>query len=318
MTSYEVSVPYRCPFEYGPVPPLMAFRRFGLASGIKPLRNLSKFLVKVWCRGLRFPLRGSFDFHLDGQVKRITVSSHNSHFETIFAWPLGSYEPTVCALIDMLLPQQGTFFDIGANWGYYSLFVAAREGFSGDIYAFEPYPPTVRDFEEVIRQAGLSDRIHFHSEALSDHEGEATMIVPQRVKMAQAQLADVGGGLSVRTCRLDVMTLPKPDLVKLDVETHEAAVLSGARDTLSRAKPAIIMENWVTADRPVQYRLPLQILESLGYLIFVPRLEVMDSAGSRLIRMTEVDISTRADFPDVVDVCAIHKDRTDILENISD
>lgn len=315
MTSFEVSVPYRCPFEYGPVPPLMAFRRFGLASGIKPLRNLSKFTVKVWCRRFHFPLRGSFGLHLDGQVKRINVSSHNSHFETVLAWPLGSYEPAVGAIIDMLLPQQGTFFDIGANWGYYSLFVAAREGFAGDIHAFEPYPPTVRDFEEVVRQAGFSDRIHLHRKALSDREGEAIMNVPHRVRAAEARLTNDEAGTSVPVCRLDSMDLPAPDFIKLDVESHEARFFSGAEGVLTRSKPVVIFENWAPPQDPERNIRALKLLEAMGFRLFAPELVSVDRNTDTRLRLTEVDSNTRKEFQNVVDICAVHRDRMGILSS---
>lgn len=315
MASFEVSVPHRGPFQYGPVSPIMAFRRFGLASGVKPIRNLSKFMVKVWCRWLGFPLRGSFGLQLDGQVTRINVSSHNSHFETVLAWPLGSYEPAVGALIDRFLPDDGTFYDIGANWGYYALYAASRPGYNGQVHAFEPYPPTAADLEAVLAQVGLGNMIVAHNMALSNRTGEARMVVPQRVKAAQASIREHReDGLAVPTAPLDGLGLPNPDMIKLDVEGHEAMVLEGARDTLRRSKPVIVFENWVHPARMDKTLAPVRLLEELGFRIYAPLYDASPSGADGRLRLHEISSKTRADFPEIVDVCAIHPDRLDAMK----
>ena len=50
------------------------------------------------------------------------------------------YEPETSALLDRLVGDDGVFFDVGANWGGYSVLIAARPTFHGTVHTFEPFP----------------------------------------------------------------------------------------------------------------------------------------------------------------------------------
>jgi len=109
--------------------------------------------------------------------------------------------------------------------------------------------------------------------------------------------------------RLDALSLPDPDLIKLDVEGHELDMLRGAKETLGRAKPVIIFENWVHEHDADKNLGPIRYLRNLGYHVFAPVVRQEVDAGELSIQLIEIDEDTRSDFADVVDVCAIHLDR---------
>jgi hypothetical protein len=48
----------------------------------------------------------------------------------------------------------------------------------------------------------------------------------------------------VRTATLDSYALRDVSLVKVDVEGHERQVLAGARETLTRWRPLVVVEDW--------------------------------------------------------------------------
>jgi hypothetical protein len=48
--------------------------------------------------------------------------------------------------------------------------------------------------------------------------------------------------IRVETCTLDSFGFTEVDLLKIDVEGHEMAVLAGARETISRCLPWLIIE----------------------------------------------------------------------------
>ena len=70
--------------------------------------------------------------------------------------------------------------------------------------------------------------------------------------------------------RLDGLDLPAPDLIKLDVEGHEAAVLSGAFRLLTRHRPLIVFESWYNAANLEAMLDPLRFLNALEYRLYRP------------------------------------------------
>jgi FkbM family methyltransferase len=310
---FEIEATPRNAFCFGDVQLVARFRRFALRTRIKPLRNLSKFLMKIWCRLLRLPLRGTFGLEYSGTTLWINVETPNSAFETVLTWPHGSYEPVVRVLVDRLLSDDGAFYDIGANWGYYALFVASRPGFKGQVHAFEPYPPTAEDFAMVLAQTPFADRITLYGVALSDREGLANMTLPHRVKRAQAEISMGKEGVEVPTRPLDMLGLPGPQVIKLDVEGHEANVLAGAQETLEKYRPAIVFENWAAPDDIEKTEAPIRLLESLGYRIYAPAFAPIRGNGKGQLMFTRVNAENRADFPDVDDLCALYPEHIDRL-----
>ncbi|WP_248785736.1 FkbM family methyltransferase, partial [Escherichia coli] len=49
-------------------------------------------------------------------------------------------------------------------------------------------------------------------------------------------------GQSCKTIRIDDLDLPKPDVIKIDVEGHELKVFNGMRQTIRNSKPVIMYE----------------------------------------------------------------------------
>ncbi|WP_170156856.1 FkbM family methyltransferase [Roseimicrobium gellanilyticum] len=217
----------------------------------------------------RRPALGLFDYLPGGKPIEIQFDARNTQFHAVYLPKFAEgYEPETSVLLDAFLRESGVFWDIGSNWGYFPLYACARPEFTGEIHAFEPTPSSFRDLASVVKQAGLSERVHCHQLALGDVNGTSCMAVPDGVHSGLASLDANASGERVKVMTADSMDLPDPSVIKLDVEGHEAAVLRGAQKVLNRAKPVIIMENW--AADSVSSLEPLRLLESLGYHLYQP------------------------------------------------
>jgi FkbM family methyltransferase len=154
-----------------------------------------------------------------------------------------SGEPELAILAE-LFPRGGTAVDVGANQGVFAYALAER---AGRVAAFEPNPDYARFARWMLR-----GRAELHQVALSDQPGRATFHVP---------LADDGMVLHLagslkrthtqfarnRTYEVEVRTLDSFGLadvrfIKVDVEGSEREVLDGARATIARDRPALLLE----------------------------------------------------------------------------
>jgi FkbM family methyltransferase len=178
--------------------------------------------------------------------------------------------------------------DIGCHKGAYTYWMRRRVGPSGSVYAFEPQPRQVaylRDVFSVMRY----DNVAIVPQAVSDATGRLPLYEsPDSTHAAslEARSEERGAGsekpsihqsrsslLAPRSSPVDVTTLDAfftdrpqgPDVLKIDVEGHELAVLRGARQTLERHRPAILVECEARHRRDGDVRPVFDFLQSLGY-----------------------------------------------------
>ncbi len=162
----------------------------------------------------------------------------------------GNLESAVQEAMVRHLPRGGVFFDVGANLGFFSLLAAHLSGLdAGRVYAFEAAP----DNAEAIRvNAALNaiPNVEVLAVAVADRAGRGRLQVVD--DQSWSKLADYGEHpfteriVDVELVAIDDLVasgrVPPPDLVKIDVEGAELAVLAGMRETLARHRPAIICE----------------------------------------------------------------------------
>ncbi|MCI4369246.1 MAG: FkbM family methyltransferase, partial [Thermoplasmata archaeon] len=84
------------------------------------------------------------------------------------------YEPDVTQFIERTLVHGGTFMDVGANSGYFTLLASARVGPTGVVHAFEPNPEAVARLERNLKLNGCKNVV-VHPVALGAHAGRVTL-----------------------------------------------------------------------------------------------------------------------------------------------
>lgn len=171
----------------------------------------------------------------------------------------GTLDPEL-KYVDGLLSNRRRFIDIGANVGMYSYFFSRK---MATIEAFEP-------LKEITSRLQKLDPVTVHNVALSDQAGEVEFYIPRVRENLAFELASLEPRITdseVRTvpvATLDSFQFQDVDLIKIDVEGHEASVIRGAQETLTKNRPVLIIE---IEQRHID--LPMysvfESLEDLGY-----------------------------------------------------
>jgi FkbM family methyltransferase len=223
---------------------------------LRKLEAIEAKLERMWCdidfirnHSATYLGQGVALTHLIDE-RRMLVNSND------FGGPLrfisgGQYErDNVEVLLSFVRDDTTTFVDAGANLGFYSLLMGGRLGPIGKVSAFEPHP----DLAELARRNthinGLPSVIKVYPFGLSDVEGETDFSYPK---------GHLGGGMvgdhglperfdlvRSRVRRLDsVLDAGETvDLMKIDVEGHELAVLRGMQQVMARSSQLkILFEN---------------------------------------------------------------------------
>lgn len=165
------------------------------------------------------------------------------------------YEPEIMMCVDAFVPNDGVFVDVGANWGYFPVYLWSRAGFAGKCVAVEPSARAFNDLSWVLSALKLGEnKVVAVRRALSDRQGKVSMSDElwtgnNAVVFDDEKTNALKNTSLVRCDTLDNLVssnkLTALNLLKLDVEGAEASVIKGAKDTIHRFRPPIIFESWI-------------------------------------------------------------------------
>ena len=165
---------------------------------------------------------------------------------------LGTSEPAIQNFLAAHLKPGMTVYDAGANVGFLSVLAARLVGPEGRVICFEPLPSNANQIEHNARLNGFG-QIVVRREALGLADGQTRFLVsPDSTmgKLADSSFAKpeetMVGEIQVTVRSLDRVVaeegLPRPDLIKLDVEGVEGEVLRGGAETLRASRPILLVE----------------------------------------------------------------------------
>jgi FkbM family methyltransferase len=211
-------------------------------------------------RALRLPLRlipeGTVVRVVQGPLrgKRWIAGSSNHG-----CW-LGSYKlPKQRKVIELVRPGM-VCWDVGAHVGFCTLLFAELVGPLGRVFAFEPLPRNVDLLRRHVEMNGYRN-VRIFPCGLADFDGEASFDPGPNPSMGRIA---TGGPLRVPRARADTLLaageVEPPDVIKIDVEGEEAALLQGARRTIKRYPVILLATHGEQAHRE-----PLDLLAAAGY-----------------------------------------------------
>ena len=147
-------------------------------------------------------------------------------------------------LLATLMHGEGVFLDVGANIGYYSLYMAPK---ASAVYSFEPDP---RSRAYLQQNVASHPKIHVVPHAVGSRRGAALFTLEQSCEISH--LSSSSGGearedqIEVKVDTIDAFVAEQGltvEAIKIDAEGHDAQVIEGALGVLAAQAPVVLTES---------------------------------------------------------------------------
>ena len=163
-------------------------------------------------------------------------------YHRIRCYKYAKYRNPELKLIASLVTKDQISIDIGANLGLFTDFMSKA---SKHVFAFEPNPYPLENLKHLIDK-----NVTILPIALGNTNGPTEIRIPHHANGWSSNGASLalkteepGKLIDIQCRKLDSLNLENIGLIKIDVEGFEIEVLKGARETLLKNKPAMIIEN---------------------------------------------------------------------------
>ncbi len=146
--------------------------------------------------------------------------------------------------------EHATLIDVGASTGAFTLLSALHPDLT--VHSFEPVPLTRRVLQENVYLNNLNEKVIINSCGVSNYDGKGILHSVKDIGGSGVSLVD---GLPAvhKDCddiEIDVVTLDsycalhgiEPRFVKCDTEGGELRVLQGAKETIEKYHPFLLIE----------------------------------------------------------------------------
>lgn len=164
------------------------------------------------------------------------------------------------------ITEWGEAVDGGANSGGWS--DEMRLMFER-VHAFEPAPDQCEKMRKRFRSAsevGPGSNVTIHEAALLDRSGLCTLHHPPKRSASTAAFVRATPDGTIRAVALDDLGLGRVGLLKLDLEGAEYLALQGARRTIKRCRPVLIVEVCKHGKRyGIRAEQTIALIEGMGY-----------------------------------------------------
>jgi len=151
------------------------------------------------------------------------------------------------ALFKYFMIKNGSFIDVGANVGKYSVLVSKNIGAKGKVLAIEPEKYNASLIERNIKLNSLSNVI-LEKVAASDKEQIKSFYFNAGSTGSSFQNLGHGSKIRMKCSKIDNLVkknkITNVSLIKVDVEGAEIEAITGALGTIKKFKPQIIFEAW--------------------------------------------------------------------------
>lgn len=198
----------------------------------------------AWWGGLGDEKILSFTFQ-DYQCKMFLPYAHSDLIQRTILRTRSFYEHYLLLKIKPLIKPSSVVVDVGANIGNHTVFFSKVCG-ARNVYSFEPGRVAFSLLEKNIAINNLVGIVPVNV-AIGSKGGRASLTRYSQKNIGGTMLSETSEGeYEVRT--LDSFELEHVDFMKIDVESSEGLVLEGAKDTIERCRPNLLLE--ILSDSP--------------------------------------------------------------------
>ncbi len=214
------------------------------------LRVLSSILLAIDRRFIKY-VGNDFEIMTNSYRGKFTVFI-NSKYPIERHIFIDDYELENIKLMTKIVAPGDIVMDVGANVGAVTLPLAELVGPTGQVHSFEPGIPIFDRLTKNVRyNPSVSGRIFPNHIGISDKDGELVWREFAHMPGNAGFHEPNGNWTSSSSYRVPVTTLDAyvtrkglqhVNFIKIDTEGFEPMVLAGARDTLQRFRPILIVE----------------------------------------------------------------------------
>lgn len=202
-----------------------------------------------------------YEFDVLDRKTKMFLPDENDHIQASILKSGEFYEQRMLEDISLHLPKDGVFVDVGANIGNHSLFVSLYT--EARVYAFEPNPSAVNIFRRNIELNGVEDSVVIVECGIGETTQQASIDFPLDNNAGAVSLSpSQNGSILIQPLKAALpQDISRIDVIKIDVEGMETAVITGAIDLIKRFRPLIYAE----AKNDKERGLIDELLSPLGY-----------------------------------------------------
>ncbi len=220
--------------HYSPIKYLKIVRIIALTF---PLKRKLNFLIKEYLhngRKLKIPFFRNWNIYIT-----VTQNNHSTISNLILEGSNSQPEGTLLKRLSKELPDNMTLVDVGGNIGsFFCQFINK----CNIIYVFEPVPRLYKVIQDSITNNN-SHKVQLISKAVGDLPGIVKMLDNNNSNVV-SDYEEVEDSIDITVTTLDkeLVTVPRIDFLKIDVEGYEFQVLEGARSIIRKHMPALLIE----------------------------------------------------------------------------
>ena len=184
------------------------------------------------------------------------------------------WELNIVELIQKHARKGSVVVDLGSHIGTHLLSMSKAVGENGLVIGFEPQ---IKIFSELIQNMQLNQCFNVIACrcAVGRNFGQVQMGVPFTNNEGGATIGNAGffthtgiGGDFAPLIPLDSLNLENVSLIKIDVECYEDEVIAGAKETIRKNRPFIIIELADdTKEREEKRDATIKVLQNMGYTV---------------------------------------------------